>query len=429
MNKEMLDKIINAQKNLIVEGDVFSGKTSKIMFPIVENIISKNESFLALDSKEEFLKRYYDKLKLKGYNIVIVNFDNLDNSEGWNPLEYPYRLFKNGNTDRAQDYIELLGNSLFKEKDATDPFWSQSSADLFTGVTLGLFEDAKEDEVNLNSVASMIDSFTIRSTGIDVGTRYFNSKNPYSTSYMYASSIVKAPNETKGSIISVAKQKIRLCASRTKLSTLLNKTTFDYDALVNKPTAIFVISREGSSSINVFAAMFIEQIYEILIDSNKNNKYNLILDNIDNVDNLNELVSILRSCISNNIRTFIATRSLDLLVKKYGTYIPVVCDLITIGPKQTKIVINHVEENYDTENSYIDFVNSNVVYPTLENREIKLFDLQKYLVDSLVERIGNNLEPPKPPKTPAFEINDLIAKIDKKIAELEEKSELDQFKI
>ena len=39
---------------------------------------------------------------------------------------------------------------------------------------------------------------------------YFKSKDPNSPAYISASSTIVAPNETKGSILSVFKQKIRL---------------------------------------------------------------------------------------------------------------------------------------------------------------------------------------------------------------------------
>ena len=32
----------------------------------------------------------------------------MDKSEGWNPLEYPYNLFKNGEQDKAQEYLEKI---------------------------------------------------------------------------------------------------------------------------------------------------------------------------------------------------------------------------------------------------------------------------------------------------------------------------------
>ena len=37
-----------------------------------------------------------------------------------------------------------------QDKKAQDPFWENSASDYFAGVALGLFQDAKEEEINLN---------------------------------------------------------------------------------------------------------------------------------------------------------------------------------------------------------------------------------------------------------------------------------------
>lgn len=57
---KILSSVFNARKNLIVEGNMLSGKTTNIMFPIVENIISKKEAFLVVDSKYEYINQYYN---------------------------------------------------------------------------------------------------------------------------------------------------------------------------------------------------------------------------------------------------------------------------------------------------------------------------------------------------------------------------------
>ena len=92
MKEEMLKKIYNINKNLIINGDLAVGKTRNVIIPLVDEMINNDENLAILDPKEEYLKKYYNKLKDKDYNIIILNFRNLDKSEGWNPLEYPYKL-------------------------------------------------------------------------------------------------------------------------------------------------------------------------------------------------------------------------------------------------------------------------------------------------------------------------------------------------
>ena len=78
MKNEILEKVLNAHKNLIITGDVASGKTTNVLFPIVDNAINKKESLFILDSREEYINKYYDKLKENNYNIVILNLRDMD---------------------------------------------------------------------------------------------------------------------------------------------------------------------------------------------------------------------------------------------------------------------------------------------------------------------------------------------------------------
>src|SRR5574344_337916 len=281
MKKEILEKVLDSKKNLIVSGDISTGKTLNVLFPLVKEIIDRKESLLILDSKEEYINKYYDDLKSKNYNVVILNLRDLSKSEGWNPLEYPYNLYKNGKVDDAIDYIEKQAKIMFYEDSTADPFWSLTASDFYTGIVLGLFEDGKKEEINLNSVNLMFDGINNKFGISDYVTQYFKLKNPSSQPYVFASTTFSAPKETKGSIVSVARQKLRTYVSREMLSVLLNKTTFNYDDIITKPTAIFVIAKDENKYINNVATMFVEQLFAILVNSQNHNKFNFVLDNID----------------------------------------------------------------------------------------------------------------------------------------------------
>ena len=426
MKKEMLEKVLNAHKNLIIEGDVASGKSANVLFPIVDNAIDKKESLFILDSREEYINRYYDKLKSNNYNIIIVNLRDMDKSEGWNPLEYPYNLYKNGNKDKAQEYLEKIGKIMFYENSSQDPFWALTSSDFFTGVTLALFEDGNADEVNLNSVNNMFNGIDKKFGATDYITEYFKSKDVASKPYIFASSTFLAPRVTKESILSVARQKLRLYVSREKLSQLMNKTTFNFDDVVNKPTAIILIARDENKSLNTMAAMFIEQLYAILVDLKSKNKFNLILDNFDIIEKCNDLVDILGSCISRNIKTYIATRSVSELANIYGSYMPKLCDLLSIGNINIKLVISNVEETFDKDFETVSITESNVEYPTLNTTTIKMFDLEKLVKEIKSQQLGNmnfaNTDLGEP-----FKVDDLIKSIDDKIEQLEIEEKLDKL--
>lgn len=68
----MIDKIYNFNRNLIVDGKLSTGKTTNVMFPLVEKMIDNCESLFVLDSKEEYLNKYYNTLKSYDYNVILL---------------------------------------------------------------------------------------------------------------------------------------------------------------------------------------------------------------------------------------------------------------------------------------------------------------------------------------------------------------------
>lgn len=420
MEKEILKRILSDKKNLIVSGDISVGKTSNVLFPLVREMIDEKQSLLVLDSKEEYIKEYYDDLKSKDYNIVILNLRDLSKSEGWNPLEYPYNLYKDGKVDEAINYIEKQANAMFYDDSEVDQFWSNNSSDFYTGIVLGLFEDGKDNEINLSSVNSMFNSTDNKYSVNDYVTQYFKLKNPNSQSYIFASSTISAPKETKGSIISVARQKLRTYVTREMLSTLLNKTTFSYEDILTKPTAIFVIARDENKYINNVATMFIEQLFTILVNSKIQNQFNFVLDNIDDLERVNELSDMLSSGVSRNIKFEIATRSYEELIEKYGKYIEKLSNHVVVE-KDIKLVIDN-EEYTEEKEQLIEFIqDENVEFPLLQKEKIETFDIVEFVrskresIDMRNPFLVNNLS------TNVSDINGLIKDIDRKIEQLDAK--------
>jgi len=419
MKREILEKVLSSQKNLIVAGDVATGKTTNVIFPLVNEMIEKEESVLFLDSKEEYINKYYNELKNKNYNIIVLNLRDMDNSDGWNPLAYPYSLYKNNEIDKALEYIEKIGKTMFYEGGNVDPFWTNTASDFFTGVVLGLFEDGNEDEINLNSVNLMYDAINKKCGTSDIISKYFESKGPSSQAYIYASTTFLAPRETKASILSVARQKLRAYVSREKMSLLMNETTFNYEDIISKPTAIFVIGRDETKYLNNVITLFIEQLFAILIDLKSNKKFNFVLDNFDNIENVNELLEMLSSGISRKIKFILSTRSIENLLNKYTSYINKLSNLIVINNNGLDTIINNETEKVTKDFEAIELINNNLEYSKINKKEIRLFDVEKFMSNKIAEEKYSRYS-----ANP--QIDSIVEKIDRKIAELEEKERLEK---
>ena len=299
--------------NLII-GSTGSGKTEMIVQPMVRILAKCGESMIITDPKGEIYEKNANALREKGYNIVLLNFRDPQKGNAWNPLSLPYKLYKSGNIDKACELLDDLAlNILYDESSKNaDPFWEKTSADYFAGLALALFEDATEDQINLNSINLMTTVGEEKFMGSTYVKAYFDTKDPASSAYVNASSTLMAPSDTKGSILSVFKQKIKLFASRENLSEMLGHNDFDMKDIGRKKTAVFIVVQDEKKTYHPLVTIFLKQCYETLIDVAQDSgrklpfKTNFILDEFANMPPLKDVDTMVSAARSRRIRfTFI----------------------------------------------------------------------------------------------------------------------------
>ena len=317
----------NGDSHNIVIGSTGAGKTQDIVHPMVKILAKNGESMIITDPKAEIYKEHAGLLKALGYNIIVLNFRDPQRGNCWNPLALPYRLYKEGNTDKAMELLDdVASNILYEEGGNKDAFWEKTSADYFAGLALGLFEDAKEEEVNINSISVMTtigeEKFGARSSYIK---EYFNSKDPASAAYTCASGTVMAAEETKASILSTFKQKIRLFASRENLSEMLATSDFDMTKIGKEKTAVFMIIQDEKKTYHALATIFVKQCYETLIGTAQETstgalpiRTNFILDEFQNMPPLKDITTMVAAARSRHIRLTMIIQNFAGLEATYG---------------------------------------------------------------------------------------------------------------
>ena len=134
----------NSEYHSLVIGATGSGKTQTVILPLVHSLAKAKESMIITDPKGEIYEKTSNMLRDRGYQILLLNFRDPQNGNAWNPMSLPYQMYKSGNQDKAIELLDDLAlNILYDESNQNaDPFWEKTSADYFSGVALGLFEDA-----------------------------------------------------------------------------------------------------------------------------------------------------------------------------------------------------------------------------------------------------------------------------------------------
>lgn len=339
------------EKTNLIYGKMETGKT-KFLLEETSKMINNNENILFLDLKEEYYKKYSKKLKEEGYNVIVINLKNPLQSNNYNPFSLPYYYYKNNELDKAVELINMISNRIFSEDNSeVDPFWQETSSSLFSSLTLLTFKEAPKEEVNLGSISlgiDLVNKYTLL-------RNYYDKLSPIDPIYILGSTTIYSPTDTRGSIVSVSKNKIRNYILKPNLLQLLGSTNFE----LKDKTAIFIIPKENDKELNNIANIFIEQL--IYVIKQHNLKYNLILDNIDFINKINSLEELINLAY-NNITLFVATRDLNKTIKLYSK--EVIDNILNVIELKERI-------NYNIENNELS-------YPKLKE-EVKYFNIEEFL--------------------------------------------------
>ncbi len=509
--------------NLVI-GSTGAGKTQTTVLPMVNLLAKHDESMIITDPKGEIYENTANYLKSLGYNIVLLNFRDPQQGNAWNPMFLPYSLYKSGNIDKSVELLEDLAANILHDPSAKgqDPFWENTSADYFAGLACALFEDANPDEINLNSISLMTTVGEEKIANTTYIKDYFSYKDPASTAYTKASSTLMAPSETKGSILSVFKQKIQLFASRANLSEMLANNDFDMRDIGKKKTAVFIVIQDEKTTYHSLVTIFLKQCYETLISVAQESggklpyRTNFILDEFANMPPLKDVTTMVTAARSRNIRFTFIIQNFAQLNEVYGkengetikgncgnivylisteltaleeiskmcgevkskekektssTPLVTVSDLQRLSQWET-IILRLREMPFKTKltpNYQMNWGHNfpKESYPQREKQPVKTFDIKSYVNAKREEKInkmlsdtktsdgpslpfggmggmsgmnsmgmnpfmgmdspmGGRPQPSKP--SPAFDVDDLVKRIDAKIAELEEEERQEKAK-
>lgn len=494
--------------NMII-GSTGSGKSQALSFPFIRVMAKAGESMIVTDPKGELYEQTANELKERGYNVIVLNFRDPQNGNCWNPFSIPYKLYKEGKEDKAIELLEDLAKNILYDETSKgqDPFWENSSADYFTGLAYALFQDAKEEEVNINSINYMASVGENKIGGTTYIKEYFSDKPQDSTEYIKANSTINAPTDTKGSILSVFNQKIQLFSSRKNLSEMLSHSDFDMEDIGRKKTAVFIVIQDEKKTYHSLVTIFLKQCYETLVrvaqETGGKLKYrtNFLMDEFANMPPLSDVDAMVSAARSRNIKLSFIIQNFSQLNDVYGKEkaetirgncgntiyllstelaaleeISKMCGevkskkddktdsrpLITVSDLQKMkeeeaVILRSRKEPYKTKLKFDYKINWGKKYPVAdyphrERQNVAVFDLKEYVKEKrdkkINEMLGDTKSPfPSMPGMPAMsgmpgmpnifgnssknnglDVDDIVKRIDAKIAELEAEEKAEKEK-
>lgn len=326
--------------NLII-GKKNSGKTSYIMFNELNKAIDNGDNLCIFNTRDEYFKTFNQKLIDNNYKVFTLNLNDTTKSNGFNPLLLPYKLYKENKVDECNSLINKIGLELFKEDNTNvDPFWTNMASIYFVGLVLILFKEGNINNINLGSIQGMMNKGEEKIGDKTYLQAYLEKLDVNDSIYTMLSGTVFAPFETRGSIISVAKQNLNQYMLQEQLLNLLCTNDIDLSN-VNSKVAYIIIADKNYDLANIF----IDQLISI------NKSFTYILDNIDSLKVILDLKNLLDNASYNNNKVYFSIHSKDIILDKYGKYILDKFDII-IDLNSDNIINDYSKIDIGSDNNY-----------------------------------------------------------------------------
>jgi len=443
------------------------GNTRSVIVPKIFAAIENNQPMLICDPKCEILDYIGDKLASNSYKILNINLRDPKRSMSWNPLLTPYKYFMAGEEQKAYSALSDIARNIYESLggDSND-FWDSSAYDFFTAIVSSLYSNASIDQINLKSILMMIIEGEEKFATSDFIKEYFLLEPDDSFPFLCSHNVLYAPTETRGGIISVFKNSLRKLTASDKYSSILCFNDFNLDECLDSKTAIILNYQDENPFGAAIITVFIDMLYKYIIDERTLSPtdviYNFFLDDFLSIPKLFTFDNILLSSKARNISLYLSIENMNIFEKKYGKESKMLLfslsddvyyfrdkDLATYNYlvsicKQRDIIIG----NNDFQDNKVLLISDKEIPKVIPlnpvekqtfkreymnihyNMPVNIFPIKEYVKQKKRQKLFDALDnadkkpdTPAPMEKPSFDVDDLVRRIDLRIADLEKEEE------
>ena len=293
---------------------------------ILDIIISNNEHL----SKEVKNKKIYDTSIIADYEKDSLKkyLNNMNNDT----MLIEIKEYQNNSAKHQAETNRLvisLANLIFTEKNSKDPFWINSSKQLFIGLTGIFLEDYKEglideNKINIASIKKFQNSSLIKENQSYL-QRNLNSRPYGSLSKDYLTSILSAAENTYKSVTAVFGEKMSIFDD-LNVENITSVSEFKFTSIGTKPVALYIIvpdeDRAYFQLVTIIIGMLIKDLTKFA--NQKENKGVLpvpvewVLDEFANCPPLDSIETIVSVARSRRMRFYFFIQSFSQLDQVYG---------------------------------------------------------------------------------------------------------------
>ena len=300
-NKIIIEKMFNNKKYQEQTIDKY-----KLVDYIIE-VIKNNQEELEKNIKN---KKYFDNYSYMEYTSEKLKeyLNNLSNLEILDKIKEMQNNSSNHQAE-ANHLVISLANLIFTEKESKDPFWINSSKQLFIGLAGIFLEDYKkglidENKINIASIKKFQNSSLIKENQMYL-QRNLNTRSYGNLSKDYLTSILSSAENTYKSVTAVFGEKMSIFDD-LNVENVTSISEFNFTDVGRKPTALYIIVPDEDKSyyqlVTIILGMLIKDLSKFANMPENNGmlpvKVEWILEEFANMPPINDIhvsVSVARS--------------------------------------------------------------------------------------------------------------------------------------
>ncbi len=259
------------------EGETGAGKTSRFAMQSIRALSCKADrpSFLVVDIHGELAENLYPHLTENGYTIRILNCDDPDHSDTYNPFATMVeRCLETGTMDHEViSQIRKIAQIIQPVISRNDPIWEQGAQSYTNGAILDKFEDLLAGNIPPECITlyNIIqnhywlrkETSSYSHSGNILSIKHYSKKGTRALSIQKMMSVTNNAEKTRASYFGVVENHYD-AFGQTSLYKLSSSSTIDIREMVEKPTAIFIQS--GSTNIgDHLISLMVNEIYNIAV--------------------------------------------------------------------------------------------------------------------------------------------------------------------
>lgn len=249
--------------NDLIIGPSGAGKTRGYVKP---NIMQCNESMIIADTKGSLIDEVGPVLKANGYKVILMDFKDLHNAYGYNPLDY-IRYDRRRKKYSEQDILTVAQALVPNTKLDRDPYWANAARMYLTSIIAYVMECLPKREHTLKFVTDLFAELNTRNYHKLLEELRQCNPDSYAVKTFDLFRDNGKSERTEGSIIAVLGERLNGLSLEGALKMYRAKKRIQFKDLGREKTAVFLTISDTDRSMDNLVGLFYTQAMHALCDS------------------------------------------------------------------------------------------------------------------------------------------------------------------